>query len=147
MRDGCVAVVRGAFFAFLLGGAPVPVAAQGVAIEVNPQAFAAIAKQCEASFPVCDVALKAFVQTLISANKTVPVSTVLASVVATIASDYNAGRLSAAVTTNMLNVAAADASVPGQSTLATAISVAQNNVANGDPIDLVAVAEGSESPT
>jgi hypothetical protein len=120
--------------------------AQDVAVDINPQDIAALSAGCSTS-AACDLALSTLIAKLMAANPNGTIEKMLASVIAQISADYNAGKVSASVAKEVFAGALKEANAKGLATLSRSISVAANAAGRGDPVNLEAVAEGSASPS
>ncbi len=120
--------------------------AQDVAVDVAAQDIAALSASCTSS-AACELALKALIAKLVSANPAVSAETALASVVAQVSADYNAGRIPASIAKDIYAGAIKSANSSGLTTLSRSIAIAANQAGRGDPVNLEAVADASVSPS
>jgi hypothetical protein len=120
--------------------------AQDVAVDIGIAEILTLSEGC-ASGPACDMALKALIAKVMAANPGLTFERALASVVASISAEYNAGKAPAAAVKAVLNGATKEANTQGLTSLSRSISIAANGVERGEPIELEAVAEASASPT
>jgi hypothetical protein len=140
MRGACAAVILG-IFVF----SPSDGAAQ-VAVTIPSDVLQATLAGCTTQ-AACAAAIQALVTQLAAANPGVPLSVIVGSVAAAVSSSYNAGAITAPVAQIVLSSAASVASGLGLTQVSNSISLAVASVADGEPVDLDAIADGSASPT
>lgn len=131
---------------FALGQVPARQADAQVAVTVPQDALADTIALCTDA-DACVLALEALIARLAAANPEAPLSIVLGSIVASVAAQYNAGALPATVASVAFDAASRVAAANYEAEIVAALDVAIAAVAAGDPIDVVAVAEASASPT
>ena len=142
-------VSRAVVMAATLGAASVlPAVAQAqtnLLLEVDD--LEAIKAACAIDTQSCDAVIAEIIAALQQANPGAPLASLLSAVASEVLAAYNDGELAGGVATTFLTALTTKATNEGLTTLASALTVAAQQVANGETVDLKPVLEASASPS